>query len=135
MIEANHPALSLRRQCAVLGLSRATFYRQPAGETPLNLALMRLIDDEYTRTPFYGYRKMTIRLQQQGYSVNPNRVLRLMQPMGVRAVRAVYPRRHTSIPNPQHTNYPSLLRNLEVTRPHQVWSADIPYVPMPLGFM
>ena len=68
MIELNHPTLSLRRQCALLGLSRATFYRQPAGETPLNLELMRLIDEEYTRTPFYGYRKLTIRLQRAGLS-------------------------------------------------------------------
>jgi len=116
----------------LLGLSRATFYREPAGETPLNLALMRLMDEEYTRTPFYGYRKMTIRLQRRGYAVNPKRVRRLMRTMGL---QAVYPRPRTSIPNPQHKKYPYLLRDLEVTRPNQVWSADITYVPMPLGFM
>ena len=132
MIEVHHPALSLRRQCELLGLNRATFYREPAGETPLNLELMRLIDAEYTRTPFYGYRKMAIRLQQQGYAVNPKRVRRLMRTMGL---QTVYPRPHTSIPNPQHKKYPYLLRDLEVKRPNQVWSADITYVPMPLGFM
>jgi putative transposase len=132
MIDVNHPTLSLRRQCALLGLSRAILYRASAGETPLNLELMRLIDAEYTRTPFYGYRKMAIRLQQQGYAVNPKRVLRLMRTMGL---QAVYPRPRTSIPDQQHKKYPYLLRGLEVIRPNQVWSADITYVPMPQGFM
>jgi putative transposase len=66
MIELNHSLLSLRRQCALLGLSRATVYHQPARETLLNLLVMRLIDEEYTRTPFYGYRKLAVRLQQRG---------------------------------------------------------------------
>jgi putative transposase len=66
MIEANHPVLSVRRQCELVGLNRATFYRQPNGETPLNLRLMRLIDEAYTRTPPYGYRKMTVWLNAQG---------------------------------------------------------------------
>ena len=132
MIERNHPALSLRRQCQLLGLSRATLSREPASETPLNLERMRLIDEEYTQTPFYGYRKMTARLQQHGYAVNPKRVLRLMRTMGL---QAVYPRPRPSIPDPQHKKYPSLLRDVVVTRPNQVWSADITYVPMPVGFM
>ena len=132
MIEPNQPLLSLRRQFALLGLSRASFYRQPASETPLNLELMRVIDEEYTRTPFYGYRKLTIRLQQRGYGVNAKRVLRLMRTMGL---QAVYPHPRTSIPDPQHKKYPYLLRDMEVTHPNQVWSADITYVPMPQGFM
>ena len=132
MIDLQHPTLSLRRQCDLLGLSRATLYRQPACETALNLELMRLIDEEYTRAPFYGYRKLTVRLQQQGYAVNPKRVLRLMRTMGL---QAVYPRPRTSIPDAQHKKYPYLLRDVKVTRPNQVWSADITYVPMPQGFM
>jgi putative transposase len=132
MIEPNQPLLSLRRQFALLGLSRASFYRQPASETPLNLELMRVIDEEYTRTPFYGYRKLTIRLQQRGYGVNTKRVLRLMRTMGL---QAVYPHPRTSIPDPQHKKYPYLLRDVEMTHPNQVWSADITYVPMPQGFM
>ena len=79
MIDRHHPSLSLRRQCDLLGLNRATFYREPAGETPLNLDLMRLIDAEYTQRPFYGYRKMMIRLQAQGYAINHKRVARLMR--------------------------------------------------------
>ena len=133
MIEPQHPTLSVRRQCELVGLSRATYYWQPAGETVLNLELMRLIDREYTRAPFYGYRKMTVRLNRQyGYAINPKRVARLMRKMGL---QAVYPRPRTSIPNKEHKKYPYLLRGLEIRRPNQVWATDITYVPMPQGFM
>ena len=132
MIETTHPTLSIRRQCDLIGLNRATFYHQPAGETPLNLALMRVIDQEYTRTPFYGYRKMTVRVKQRGYAVNRKRVARLMRKMGL---QAIYPRPRTSIPDQQHKKYPYLLRGLTITHPNQVWSADITYVPMLQGFM
>lgn len=133
MIEPNHPTLSIRRQCELVGLNRATFYWQPVGESPLNLALMRLIDREYTRAPFYGYRKMTVRLNKHhGYTVNRKRVARLMHKMGL---QAIYPRPRTSIPDRQHKKYPYLLRSLEINRPNQVWATDITYVPMPQGFM
>jgi putative transposase len=132
MIDTKHPQLSVRRQCELVGLSRATFYRQARGETPFNLCLMRLIDEEYTRAPFYGYRKMTARLKARGYNVNRKRVARLMPIMGL---QAIYARPRTSIPHPQHKKYPYLLRGLTLTRPNQVWSADITYVPMPTGFM
>lgn len=133
MIEINHPNLSIRRQCELIGLNRATFYWQPTGESALNLELMRLIDQEYTRAPFYGYRKMTARLNNQhGYEINHKRVRRLMSKMGL---QAIYPRPHLSRPDKQHPKYPYLLRNLAVTRPNQVWAADITYVPLPQGFM
>jgi putative transposase len=133
MIDTNHPTLSIRRQCELVGLNRSSFYGEPAGESPLNLQLMRLIDEEYTRAPFYGYRKMTARLNDHhGYQVNHKRVARLMQTMGL---QAVYPRPRTSIPDKQHKKYPYLLRGLDINRPNQVWAADITYVPMPLGFM
>jgi putative transposase len=132
MIDTKHPQLSVRRQCELLGLSRATFYRQARGEAPFNLRLMRLIDEEYTRAPFYGYRKMTARLKMQGYDVNRKRAARLMHTMGL---QAIYPGPRTSTAHPQHKKYPYLLRGLSITRPHQVWSADITYVPMPSGFM
>ena len=87
MIEPNHPMLSIRRQCDLIGLNRSTFDWQPAFESPLNLALMMLIDKEYTRAPFYGYRKVTARLNNQhGYSVNCKRVARLMAKMGLQAI-------------------------------------------------
>ncbi len=132
MIEPQHPTISIRRQCQLLGLSRASFYREPAQETAFNLHLMRLIDEQYTKTPFYGYPKMTVHLRALGFPVNEKRVARLMQRMGLQAVRA---RVRTSRPNPQQRVYPYLLRDLDITQPNHVWCADITYVPMPLGFM
>ena len=86
MIEPRHPHLSIRRQCELLGLGRASYYYTPAQETPLNLELMRLIDAQYLKTPFYGYRRMTAYLRAQGYAVNPKRVQRLMhRVMGILA--------------------------------------------------
>jgi putative transposase len=131
MIETAHSSLSIRRQCELVGLNRATFYWQPADESPLNLELMRLIDQEYTHAPFYGYRKMTARLNNaHGYQVNHKRVARLRQLMGL---PALYLRPRTTIPNQQHKKYPYLLRGLVINRPNQVWAADITYVPMPRG--
>jgi putative transposase len=133
MIEPKHPELSIRRQCELVGLNRSTYYWQPAGETALNLALMEQIDKEYTRTPFYGYRKMTVRLvQKHGYEVNHKRVARLMQKMGL---QAIYTGPKTTIADKQHKKYPYLLRGLEINRPNQVWSTDITYIPMQQGFM
>jgi putative transposase len=133
MIETGHPTLSIRRQCELVGLNRATFYWQPAGESPLNLALMHLIDQEYTRAPFYGYRKMTVRLNSaHHYQVNHKRVARLMDLMGL---QAIYPLPRTSIPDVQHRKYPYLLRGLPINRSNQVWATDITYIPMPTGFM
>jgi putative transposase len=132
MIEPDHPTLSIRRQCELIGLNRSTYYSETAGESPLNLLLMRLIDEEYTRAPFYGYRKMTVRLEKRGHHVNHKRVARLMAKMGL---QAVYPRPRTSIADKQHKKYPYLLRGLDINQPNQVWAADITYVPMPLGFM
>ena len=131
MIDIQHPHLSIRRQCELVGLNRATFYWEPAGESELNLALMRLIDEQFMRTPFYGYRRMTVSLREHGQAVNPKRVARLMRLMGL---CAVYPRPRTSLPAPQHKKYPYLLRGLEIARPNQVWSTDITYVPLPRGF-
>ena len=133
MIEVNHPTLSIRRQCELVGLNRASFYRQPAGESPLNLSLMHLIDQEYTRAPFYGYRKITTRLQEvHGYQVNRKRVARLMLLMGL---QGIHPPPRTSLPETTTTKYPYLLRGLTIRRPNQVWSTDITYIPMPTGFM
>ena len=93
---------------------------------------MRLIDEQYLKTPFYGYPKMTAQLCRVGYEVNPKRVYRLMQKMGI---QAIYPKPKTTKQAAEHKIYPYLLRNLPITRPNQVWSSDITYVPMPRGFM
>jgi putative transposase len=132
MIESQHPTISIRRQCELIGLNRATFYREPVGETGLNLHLMRLIDEQYLRTPFYGYPKMTVELRRQGYAVNRKRVARLMQKMGL---QALFPRRNLTQTASSHQIYPYLLRGLAITHPDQVWSSDITYIPMRHGFM
>lgn len=134
MIESKHPTLSIRRQCDLVGLNRATYYWRSIGESPLNLELMRLIDREYTRASFYGYRKMTARLNKQhGLAINHKRIARLMGKMGLRNPGQNGP--HTSRTDQHHQKHPYLLRGLDITRPNQVWAADITYVPMPHGFM
>jgi putative transposase len=133
LIEADHPQLSVRRQCELLGLSRATLYYEPAGESPENLALMRLLDEEYTRHPFMGSRRMAVWLSEEtGQEVNRKRVQRLMEVMGL---EAIYPRRKLSEPGCGHRLYPYLLRGVHIERVDQVWSTDITYVPLSTGFM
>jgi len=122
MIELAHPELSVRHQCDLLGLNRSTYYYVPATESPLNLALMRLIDEQYMRTPFYGWPRMTVYLHNQGYAVNHKRVQRLMHKTGI---QAIYPKPALSKANRDHKVYPYLLRGLAITRPDQVWSTDI----------
>jgi len=132
MIEREHTELSVRRQCALIGLNRSSFYYQPGGESAYNLRLMRLLDEQYTRTPFYGWPRMTAWLRREGHEVNAKRVRRLMRVMGL---QAIYPKPKTSTPAPGHKRYPYLLRGLKIIRPGQVWSTDITYVPMEHGFM
>lgn len=132
MIEWGHPELSVRRPCGLLGLNRASLYDVPAQESAENLALMRVIDEHYTRTPFYGSRRMTADLQRQGYAVNRQRVQRLMHTMGL---EALYPRPRLSGRPPDHQVYPYWLHDVVMHRPFQVWSADITYVPMRHGVM
>jgi putative transposase len=124
--------LSITQQCELLDLPRSTYYHAGVGESDENLQLMRLIDEQYLHTPFYGSRGMTQWLIRQGHDVNRKRVRRLMRVMGL---EAIYPRRRTSVPCPEHRIYPYLLRNLAIERPNQVWSADITYVPLRRGFM
>ena len=131
MIEPNHPELSVRRQCELVGLNRSTFYYQPALQSALNLQLMRYIDKQYTRTPFYGWPRMTAHLRRQGYVINHKRVQRLMRRRGL---QAIYPKHRTSIAAQGHKVYPYLLRNLAITRCNQVWSADVTYIRMRRGF-
>jgi putative transposase len=110
-----------------VGLAHSTWYYRPAGESAENLALMRAIDEQYLRSPFYGSRKLAFLL-----GANRKRVQRLMRVMGI---EAVYPKRRTTWPGAGHKIYPYLLRNVEVTRPDQVWAGDITYVPLRHGFL
>jgi putative transposase len=132
LVEFNHPELSVRRQCELLGLARSTFYYEPTGATSEDLHLMRLIDELYTDCPFYGSRKITEALTRRGEEVNRKRVQRLMREMGL---EAIYPKPRLSAAGRGHKIYPYLLRGVKIERPDQVWSADITYVPLPSGFM
>ena len=132
MINPDHPRLSVRRQCELLGLNRSSLYYEPAGETTENLRLMRLIDREYTAHPFLGSRRLTQWLSKQGEEVNRKRVQRLMRLMGL---EAIYPKPKLSATGRGHRIYPYLLRNRSIERADQVWSTDITYVPLACGFM
>ena len=132
LVEIDHPQLSIHRQCELLGLSRSSFYYQPATETEENLALMRRIDEQYTLCPFYGSRRWAAWLSSAEQPINRKRVQRLLRLMGL---EAIYPKPRLSAADGQHRVYPYLLRGVSIDRPNQVWSTDITYVPMAHGFM
>jgi putative transposase len=131
-VDRHHEDISIRRQCELLGESRAGLYYEPLGESEENPTLMRLLDEQYTRTPFYGSRKMVEWLTTQGFRVNRKRVSRLMTVLGV---EAVYPKPKLSQPGEGHRIYSYLLRGMEVNRVNQVWSTDITYIRMAQGFI
>jgi putative transposase len=132
MVEASHPRLSIVRQCRLLGFSRSGFYYEETGESGLNLTLMRLIDEQFLETPWYGRRQMVRHLRRLGYHVGGKRVRRLMRKMGL---MAIYQKPRTSIPHPEHKVYPYLLRGVAIEKPNHVWCADISYIPMRRGFL
>jgi len=132
MIEPKHPVLSVRRQCDLLDLARSGLYYKVRGESSENLGLMRLIDEAYTRRPFYGVERMTAWLRREGHMVNPKRVRRLMRLMGL---EAIYAKPRLSAPGRAHKRYPYLLREVTVDRVDQVWSADITYLRLRDGFL
>ena len=132
LIEPGHPQVSIRRQCALLGLARWSLYYRPVSEDEENLQLMRLLDEQYTATPFYGMRRMTAWLRSRGYVVNHKRVRRLLRQMGL---EAIYPKPRLSQPAEGHVIYPYLLRGVTVARANQVWSTDITYVRLQHGFV
>jgi putative transposase len=124
--------LSICRQCELLGLNRSTYYLPPAVASEEDLRLMRLIDEQFTKTPFYGSRRMTASLERSGEPVNRKRVQRLMARMGL---EALFPKPRTTIAAPDARAYPYLLRGRELTGIDEVWSSDITYVPLRHGFM
>jgi putative transposase len=132
MVDSKHPELSISRQCEILRISRSLFYYSPKGESPRNLRLMRMIDEQFLETPFYGSRQMARHLRRQGEDVGRKRVQRLMRKMGV---SAIYQAPKTSKPHPDHKIYPYLLREVSIDRPDHVWCADITYIPMRRGFL
>jgi putative transposase len=132
MIDPAHPLLSVVRQCALVSIGRSTFYRAPTPDTAENLVLMRLLDEQFLETPWYGSRQMARHLRRLGHAVGRKRVRRLMARMGL---VPIYQRPRTTVPHPEHKIHPYLLRNMVIDQPNQVWCADITYIPMRLGFL
>ena len=132
MIDPDEPRLSIVRQCELVSISRSSFYFEGKGESPLNLTLMRLIDEQFLQTPFYGSRQMARWLRRQGYRVGRKRVRRLMRKIGL---MPIYQAPKTRSAHPDHKVYPYLLRGMTIDRPNQVWCADITYIPMRRGFL
>jgi putative transposase len=132
MIDSGHKSLSIARQCKLISISRSGFYYQASGETEFNLTLMRLIDEQHLKTPFYGARQMARQLRREGYVVGRKRIRRLMQKMGL---CVVYQRPRTTIPAVDHEIHPYRLRDLVIERPNHVWCTDITYIPMRRGFL
>ena len=132
MITREHQRLSIRRQCHLLGIHRSGLYYRPCAESEENLALMRRLDEQYFKTPFYGVRKLTALLCSEGYGVNRKRVARLM---GLIGWRTLYRSRRTTMRSKTHPVYPYLLKDLAISRINQVWAMDITYIPMRRGFL
>jgi putative transposase len=131
MIEPGHP-ISIRRQCGLSGISRSGFYYKPAEVSEEDLKTMRMIDEQYTRTPFYGVEKMTAHLHREGSGIGHNKVRVLMRTTGP---ETIYPKPRLSIPSSEQKIYPYLLKNIEIERPNQVWSTDITYIRLSKGFI
>ncbi|TBV80125.1 MAG: IS3 family transposase [Desulfobulbaceae bacterium] len=134
-IEPEIPGVSIVRQCELLRLPRSSYYRSGgnlSGVSQEDLKLMRLIDEEYTRHPFYGSRKIRIFLRRQGYPVNRKRVQRLMRRMGIQSIA---PKPNTSVPRRDHKVYPYLLKGTNINRPNMVWCSDITYIRLSGGFV
>lgn len=131
MVNKDH-RLSVRRQCALLALSRSNLYYEPKGESAENLQLMEIIDKQFLETPWYGSRQMARFMQRQGYLCGRHRVRRLMRFM---RLVPIYQEPNTSKKHPRHKIWPYLLRKMTINRPNQVWCADITYIPMRRGFL
>jgi len=132
LVEPNHLEIPIYRQCELMDLARASYYYEPAGETEYNLLLMRMLDEQYTRTPFYGVPRMTAWLRIQGHQVNPKRIERLMRKMDL---QAIYPKPKLSKKGAVSSKYPYLLSGMVIDRPNQVWSTDITYIRLRQGFV
>jgi len=132
LVDLDHQRISVVRLCELLGLAKSSFYYKPVGESVENLFFMRLLDEQYTKTPFYGVPKMTATLRKQGYTVNPKRVRRLMRKM---ELHAIFPKPQTSKPGETTRNYPYLLESMVINKPNQVWSTDITYIRLARGYV
>ena len=132
LVEVGHACISLRRQCHLLGLPRSSYYYQPVRESDENLAVMRALDELYTRTPFYGSRRMMHELRDLGHLVNRKRVQRLSRLMGL---ETIFPKKRPQFDGAQHRIFPYLLNGVVVNHANQVWSTDITYIRLRGGFV
>jgi putative transposase len=132
LLDREHRVLSMRRQCALIGVARSGVYRASKPVNDNDATLRRRIDELFTKWPFYGSRRMTLSLRDDGVKINRKRVRRLMREIGVEALG---PKPNTSKPAPGHKIYPYLLRDMKIERPNQVWCADITYLPLGRGFL
>ena len=132
LLDQHHRKLSIRRQCALLGLARSGVYRQRPAANDNDLAVMRRLDELFTAWPFLGSRRMAAMLRSEGQRINRKRVQRLMRQMGIAALG---PRPRTTKPAAGHKIFPYLLRDMVIDRPNQVWAADITYIPIGRGFL
>ena len=132
MIERTNKQITVNRQCELIGLARSSYYYRQTKTDKENNNLMSLIDKQYTKTPFYGERRITDALKSLGYSVNHKRIGRLMRVMGI---EAIYPKPRLSKANRESLKYPYLLRGLSIEWPNQVWSTDITYIALRNGFV
>ena len=131
LIDKDHPEISINRQCKLLQVSKGALYYEPKTINPYTLLLMDLLDEQHTRTPFYGSRRLTAFLQQKGHMVNRKRVQRLMKKM---RIEAIYPKPKLTRRNKEHKVYPYLLKNVKIEKPDHVWSTDITYIRIGRGF-
>lgn len=129
---AKQPQLTITDQCRLLDISRSSAYFVPQGPSLEDLALMRKIDEIYTKWPFYGSRRIRECLGREGQHVGRGRIRRLMRLMGL---EAIFPKPRTSVPKNEHKKYPYLLRGLTLTHPQQVWASDITYIRLESGFV
>ncbi len=132
MIEPDNSSLSIRQQCELLDINRSTLYYTPMGYDEYTIKLMRLIDEQFTKTPFYGVPRMTACLQRFGHQINHKRIERLYRIMGL---ATIYPKKNLSKRNLEHKIYPYLLRGIEIKNVNQVWSTDITYIRLSKGFV
>lgn len=124
--------LSIVKQCRLLEIHRSRLYYKAKQESSENLKIMRLLDQQYFNTPFYGCRKLTFWLKDLGYVVNRKRVKRLMKIINW---QTIYREPRTTMSNKEHKKYPYLLKGLKITHKNQIWATDITYIPMAKGFM
>lgn len=132
IVDMKDEHLSIRHQCELLSLHRGGLYYTPSLESSENLKIMRFLDEQYLKTPFYGVERLLVELHKKDYLINRKRLRRLLRVMGW---QTLYPTRHTTIQGDPEYKHPYLLKNLKIARPNQVWGIDITYIPMRNGFM